>query len=44
MYGSENKPLRGEKFTFYEGGTRTAAFVTGPSIRNRAGETSNEYT
>ena len=31
------------KFSPYEGGTKTAAFISGPTILNRSGAVSNEY-
>lgn len=41
-YGASNRPLKGEKFSLNEGGTKTAAFVSGPTILKRSGEVSNE--
>ena len=42
-FGARNTPLKGEKFELYEGGTKTAAFISGPTILNRSGAVSNEY-
>ena len=32
MAGGNNYPLRGNKATIWEGGTRSAAFIHGPKI------------
>ena len=42
-HGSENKPLRGRKFQLYEGGTKTAAFISGPKILKKSNIVSKEY-
>jgi len=42
LHGAENKPLRGRKFYLYEGGTKTAAFISGPKILNKSNVTSKE--
>ena len=43
LHGAENKPLRGRKFQLYEGGTKTAAFISGPKILKKSNVTSKEY-
>ena len=42
-FGAANKPLRGQKFDLYEGGTKTAAFISGPKILKKSNIVSKEY-
>ena len=41
LLGGNNFPLRGNKATIWEGGTRSAAFVHAPHILGRSNEVSN---
>jgi len=41
-FGARNTPLKGEKFELYEGGTKTAAFISGPKIFEKFGDHSNQ--
>ena len=36
MFGSDNSPYRGRKYSLHEGGVRSPAFVTGPGIPKAA--------
>ena len=41
-FEANNKPLRGGKFELYEGGTKTAAFISGPKILKKSNVISKE--
>ncbi|XP_049267143.1 arylsulfatase B [Rhipicephalus sanguineus] len=42
LFGGNNSPLRGNKNTLYEGGTRVPAFVAGPAVKRRGYRSSRE--